>query len=150
MPPHHDAELYRPRLEEGFARRQAPHDDFEVLASIPFIVHDDVEQAADMIRPRFALYFGGMGARGANFHHDVAVRMGYEAEAARIQELYLDGKKHEAAAAVPTKLVEELALIGPADKIRHDLEAWRESSVTSLLIAGPPERLRQAAELVLG
>ena len=68
----------------------------------------------------------------------------------RIQELYLDGKKDEAAAAVPTKLVEELALIGPADKIRHDLEAWRESSVTSLLIAGPPETLRQAAELVLG
>ena len=121
-----------------------------MLASIPFIVHDDVERAADMIRPRFALYFGGMGARGANFHHDVAVRMGYEAEAARIQELYLDGKKDEAAAAVPTKLVEELALIGPADKIRHDLEAWRESSVTSLLIAGPPETLRQAAELVLG
>ena len=79
--PHHDAELYRPRLEEGFARRATPHDDFEVLASIPFIVHDDVEQAADMIRPRFALYFGGMGARGANFHRDVAVRMGYEAEA---------------------------------------------------------------------
>ena len=121
-----------------------------MLASIPFIVDDDVERAADMVRPRFALYFGGMGARGANVHHDVAVRMGYGAEAARIQELYLDGKKDEAAAAVPTKLVEELALIGPADKIRHDLEAWRESSVTSLLIAGPPETLRQAAELVLG
>ena len=121
-----------------------------MLASLPFIVHDDVEAAADMIRPRFALYFGGMGARGANFHHDVAVRMGYEAEAARIQELYLAGKKDEAAAAVPTKLVEQLALIGPPDKIRHDLEAWRESSVTSLLIAGPPETLRLAAELVLG
>jgi F420-dependent oxidoreductase-like protein len=148
--PHHDAELYGPWLEKGFARRAEPHDEFEVLASIPFIVDDDVERAADMIRPRFALYFGGMGARGANFHHDVAVRMGYEAEAARIQELYLDGKKDEAAAAVPTKLVEQLALIGPPDKIRHDLEAWRESRVTSLLIAGPPETLRQAAELVLG
>jgi len=149
--PHHDAELYRPCLEEGFARRERPHDDFEIHASIPFIVHDDVEQAADMIRPRFALYFGGMGARGANFHHDVAVRMGYEAEVARIQALYLDGKKDEAAAAVPTKLVEELALIGPADKIRHDLEACLESSASSLLIEpGPPERLRQAAELVLG
>ena len=79
--PHHDAELYRPRLEEGFARRATPSDGFEVLASIPFIVHDDVEQAADMIRPRFALYFGGMGARSLNFHRDVAVRMGYEAEA---------------------------------------------------------------------
>jgi F420-dependent oxidoreductase-like protein len=148
--PHHDAELYRPCLEEGFARRERPHDDFEIHASIPFIVHDDVEQAADMIRPRFALYFGGMGARSMNFHREVPVRMGYEAEARRVQELYLEGRKDEAAAAVPTKLIEQLALIGPADKIRHDLEAWRESSVTSLLIAGPPELLRQAAELVLG
>ena len=148
--PHHDAELYRPCLEEGFARRERPHDDFEIHASIPFIVHDDVEQAADMIRPRFALYFGGMGARSMNFHREVPVRMGYEAEARRIQELYLEGRKDEAAAAVPTKLIEQLALIGPADKIRHDLEAWRASSVTSLLIAGPPELLRQAAELVLG
>ncbi len=148
--PQHDAGLYRPWLEEGFARRREPRDGFEVLASIPFIVDDDVERAADQVRPRFALYFGGMGARGANFHHDVAVRMGYEAEAAKIQALYLDGHKDEAAAAVPTKLVEQLALIGPPAKIRHDLEAWRESSVTSLLIAGPPETLRQAAELVLG
>jgi F420-dependent oxidoreductase-like protein len=148
--PHHDAELYRPCLEEGFARRERPHDDFEIHASVPFIVHDDVEQAADMIRPRFALYFGGMGARSMNFHREVPVRMGYEAEARRIQELYLEGRKDEAAAAVPTKLIEQLALIGPADKIRHDLEAWRESSVTSLLIAGPPELLRQAAEFVLG
>jgi F420-dependent oxidoreductase-like protein len=149
--PHHDAELYRPSLEEGFARRDRPHDDFEIHASIPFIVHDDVEQAADTIRPRLALYFGGMGARSMNFHREVPVRMGYEAEARKIQELYLDGKKDEAAAAVPTRLVEQLALIGPADKIRHDLEAWRESSVTSLLIEpGPPQRLRQAAELVLG
>jgi F420-dependent oxidoreductase-like protein len=149
--PQHDAELYRPYLEEGFARRDRPHDDFEIHASIPFIVHDDVEQAADMIRPRLALYFGGMGARSMNFHREVPVRMGYEAEARKIQELYMDGKKDEAAAAVPTRLVEQLALIGPANKIRHDLEAWRESSVTSLLIEpGPPERLRQAAELVLG
>jgi F420-dependent oxidoreductase-like protein len=149
--PQHDAELYRPYLEEGFARRDRPHDDFEIHASIPFIVHDDVEQAADMIRPRLALYFGGMGARSMNFHREVPVRMGYEAEARKIQELYMDGRKDEAAAAVPMRLVEQLALIGPADKIRHDLEAWRESSVTSLLIEpGPPERLRQAAELVLG
>jgi F420-dependent oxidoreductase-like protein len=149
--PHHHAELYRPCLEEGFARRDRSHEDFEIHASIPFVVHDDVERAADMIRPRLALYFGGMGARSMNFHQEVPVRMGYEAEARKIQELYMDGKKDEAAAAVPTRLVEQLALIGPADKIRHDLEAWRESSVTSLLIEpGPPERLRQAAELVLG
>jgi alkanesulfonate monooxygenase SsuD/methylene tetrahydromethanopterin reductase-like flavin-dependent oxidoreductase (luciferase family) len=76
--------------------------------------------------------------------------MGYEAEVARIQELYLDGKKQEAAAAVPQDLIEQLTLIGSADKIRHDLDAWRESSVTTLLIGGDPSMLRQAAELVLG
>jgi F420-dependent oxidoreductase-like protein len=148
--PHYDEELYRPCLEEGFARRDRPHDDFEIQASIPFIVCDDVEQAADMIRPNLALYFGGMGAKSMNFHHQVMVRMGYEAEAQKIQDLYLEGKKDEAAAAVPLKLIEELALIGPPDKIRHDLEAWRESRVTALLISGTPEQLRQAAEIVLG
>jgi F420-dependent oxidoreductase-like protein len=148
--PQHEAALYRPCLEEGFARRNRPHADFEIHASLPFIVHDDVEAAADMIRPRFALYFGGMGARSMNFHREVPIRMGYEAAAQKIQELYLAGRKDEAAAAVPTALIEQLALIGPPEKIRHDLEAWRESSVTSLLIAGPPPLLRQAAELVLG
>ena len=85
-----------------------------------------------------------------NFHQQVVIRMGYGAEARKIQDLYLDGKKDEAAAAVPTKLIEKLALIGPPDKIRHDLDAWRASPVTTMLVAGPPERLRQAAELVLG
>ena len=148
--PYYNSELYRPCLEEGFARRSEPPAQFEIAPSVPFIVDDDVEQAADTLRPMYALYFGGMGARDANFHHQVIVRMGYEAEARKFQDLYLEGKKDEAAAAVPTKLIEELALIGPAEKIRHDLEAWRESPVTTILIAGPPERLRQAAELVLG
>ncbi|MFL5829355.1 MAG: LLM class F420-dependent oxidoreductase [Solirubrobacteraceae bacterium] len=147
--PYHHDELYRPHLEAGFARRAAPCAQFEIAVSLTFIVDDDVERAADMIRPRLALYFGGMGARGMNFHHEVAVRMGYGGEAEKIQQLFLEGKKDEAAAAVPTKLVEQLSLIGPPDKIRHDLEAWRDSGVTSLLIAGSPESLRQAAELVL-
>ena len=69
---------------------------------------------------------------------------------AKIQELYLSGHKDEAAAAIPTKLVEQLTLIGPKEKIRHDLEAWRESIVTTLLVGGDPATLRTAAELVLG
>jgi hypothetical protein len=76
--------------------------------------------------------------------------MGYENEVREIQDLYLSGKKDEAAAAVPVKLIEELTLIGSADKIRHDLEAWRESSVTTLLITGDANMLRAAAEVVLG
>ena len=148
--PHHES-FYRDALAEGFEREGARRsfDDFEVCATVPLIVHDDVEAAADMLRPMYALYFGGMGARKANFHHNVPVRMGYEAEAKRCQDLYLEGRKDEAAAAIPTKLVEEVALIGPADKIRHDLEAWRDSIATSLLISGSPEMLREAAELVL-
>jgi len=103
-----------------------------------------------MVRPMYALYFGGMGAKGANFHHDVPVRMGYEAEMQVVQDLYLEGKKDEAAAAVPTKLVEQLALIGPEDKIRHDLEAWRESVVTTLLISGDAATVHRVAEIVRG
>jgi F420-dependent oxidoreductase-like protein len=142
--------VYREALAEGFAREGAHRswDDFEVAATVPVILHDDVEQAADMLRPMYALYFGGMGARKANFHHDVAVRLGYEAEAKRIQDLYLEGRKDEAAAAVPTALVEELALIGSEDKVRDDLEAWRESIVTTLLVSGDATTLRRVAELV--
>jgi F420-dependent oxidoreductase-like protein len=148
--PYHD-DFYRDALAEGFSRPGARHsaDSFEVAATVPLIVTDDIEAAADAMRPMYALYFGGMGARGANFHANVAIRMGYEAEVATIQDLYLEGKKDEAAAAIPTKLIEQLTLIGPKDKIRHDLEAWRESIVTTLLIGGDPATLRTAAELVL-
>ena len=148
----HSQGFYRDALAEGFARDGARHDfdSFEVAATVPLIVHDDVEAAADMLRPFYALYFGGMGAKGANFHNDVPRRMGYEAEAERVQDLYLDGKKDEAAAALPTRLIEELALIGPADKIRDDLAAWRESIATTLLISGDAAAVRQAAELILG
>jgi F420-dependent oxidoreductase-like protein len=145
-------ELYRPALEEGFARPGARRSaaDFEVAATVPLIVTDDIEAAADALRPFYALYFGGMGAKGTNFHANVPIRMGYEREVGEIQDLYLEGKKDEAAAAIPTALVEQLSLIGPADKIRDDLEAWRESIVTTLLISGDVATIRAAAELVLG
>lgn len=149
--PFHDG-LYREALAEGRGRsgtHRSPAE-FEVAATVPLIVTDDIEAAADAVRPMYALYFGGMGAKGTNFHANVAIRMGYEAEVDRIQELYLSGHKDEAAAAVPTRLIEQLTLIGSRDKIRHDLEAWRESLVTTLLIGGDPATLRTAAELVLG
>ena len=118
---------------------------------VPFIVHDDVEAAVDMVRPFYALYFGGMGAKGGkNFHANVAIRMGYESDIVAIQDLYLDGKKDEAAARIPSDLIQKMSLLGPADKIRHDLEAWKDSFVTTLLIQGDEALLRQAAEIVLG
>ena len=117
---------------------------------MPLIVTDDVEQAADALRPMYALYFGGMGAKGTNFHANVAIRMGYEAEVAKIQELYLSGRRTRRPRPCRRKLLEQLTLIGPKDKIRHDLEAWRDSIVTTLLVGGDPQTLRTAAELVLG
>jgi alkanesulfonate monooxygenase SsuD/methylene tetrahydromethanopterin reductase-like flavin-dependent oxidoreductase (luciferase family) len=145
-------ELYKPSLEEGFSRAGARRSaaDFEVCATVPLIVTDDVEAAADSLRPFYALYFGGMGAKGANFHANVPIRMGYEKEVAEIQDLYLSGKKDEAGARIPTTLIEELSLIGSAEKIRDDLDKWRESVVTTLLISGDAATLRRAAELVLG
>jgi F420-dependent oxidoreductase-like protein len=145
-------ELYRPSLQEGWGRpgaRRGPQD-FEVCATVPLIVTEDIDAAADSLRPFYALYFGGMGAKGANFHANVPIRMGYEREVAEIQELYLSGKKDEAGAKIPRELIERLSLIGPREKIRDELEEWRESVVTTLLVSGDTATLRAAAELVLG
>jgi alkanesulfonate monooxygenase SsuD/methylene tetrahydromethanopterin reductase-like flavin-dependent oxidoreductase (luciferase family) len=145
-------ELYRPSLEEGWAKPGARRGagDFEVCATVPLILSDDLDGAADALRPYYALYFGGMGAKGKNFHANVPIRMGYEREVAEIQELYLSGRKDEACAKVPKALIEELSLIGPREKIRDELARWRESVVTTLLIGGDAATLRAAAELVLG
>ena len=123
-------------------------DGFEVAATVP-LVFGEVEAAADTLRPMYALYFGGMGARSANFHADVAARLGYEDAVAAVQEHYLAGRKDDAAAAIPLALIDDLALIGPPDRVRDRLAAWEESVVTTLLISGSPETLRTAAELVL-
>ncbi|TMK99857.1 MAG: LLM class F420-dependent oxidoreductase [Actinobacteria bacterium] len=145
-------ELHRDALAEGFARPGARHkpEEFEVAATVPLIVTDDPDGAIDALRPFYGLYFGGMGAKGMNFHANVAIRMGYEREIAEIQDLYLGGKKEEAGARIPRELIEEMSLVGSPAKIRDDLEKWRESIVTTLLISGDPATLRAAAELVLG
>ncbi|MGK4591024.1 LLM class F420-dependent oxidoreductase [Amycolatopsis sp. w19] len=140
--------FYRKALEEGFSRPGARRgfDDFEVAASVPVLVHDDVEEAASWIKPSLALYIGGMGAKSVNFHHDVFARMGYEDVADKVQELYLAGRKDEATAAIPTSLVEDTSLIGPAEKIRDELAAWEETVVTTLLLRGDAATLTKVAE----
>src|SRR5262249_21540448 len=124
---------FRAALAEGFAREGARRtaETFEIALLVPFLPGDDVDACADFVRPFYALYIGGMGARGKNFHKDAAARLGYEAEADRIQELYLAADKRAAAAAVPTSLIEQVALIGPLPKIREEMAAWRDSVVTS-------------------
>ena len=143
--------FYRAALEEGFARPGARRTaaDFEVPASVPVIVHDDVEAAANLIKPSLALYIGGMGAKTVNFHHDVFARLGYEDVADKVQELYLEGRKAEAVAAIPTSLVEDTALIGPAAKIRDELAAWEETVVTTLLVQGTRASLATVADALM-
>ena len=144
--------FYREALANGFARPGARRtaDDFEVACVVPVVPGDDVEACADLLRPNLALYIGGMGARDRNFHKDVFERLGYGAECEKIQDAYLDGRKADAAAAVPTKMVEDVYLVGPPAKIRDDLERWRETCITSLLVAGPRPLLEQIADLVNG
>jgi F420-dependent oxidoreductase-like protein len=144
-------------LADGFARPGARRnaDNFEVIAACPVRIDDDVDRAADALKPMLALYIGGMGARGRNFHFDVFARMGFEVQAHQIQQLYLEGHKLEAVAAVPTSMVESVALIGPRDKIRDDLAAWEESIATTLVISplvteggmAPEATLQTMAEL---
>jgi F420-dependent oxidoreductase-like protein len=145
-------QMYVDSLQEGWGRtgaRRRP-EEFEILPTVTVVVDDDVERAADALKPNIALYVGGMGAREMNFHFDVFCRLGYEAAATKIQDLYLDGQKDEAVAAVPREMVEEIALIGPKEKIRDDLEAWKASRVTTMLLgAHDPNVLRVMAELVL-
>ncbi len=147
-----DDAFYRECLQQGFDAAGDPtkQDRFEVTATVTVIPGDDVEQCADFVRPFLALYAGGMGARGANFHFEVFARMGYEDVAVKVQELYLEGKKAEAAAAIPLSMVEDVALVGPPDKIRDELAAWRETCITEFLVSGPAQMLPTFAELILG
>jgi F420-dependent oxidoreductase-like protein len=119
-------------LAEGKARRDPALGTLDVIASAPLAIGDDVTGLRDLTRPVFALYIGGMGARGRNFYYDLACRFGYEQDAGKIQEAYLAGRKDEAAALVPADLVEKTALIGPAGYVAERLEAFREAGVTTL------------------
>jgi F420-dependent oxidoreductase-like protein len=143
---------YRQALTEGFGRPGARHtlDTFEISPTISVILDDDVEVAADRLRPTIALYIGGMGAREANFHADVFKRLGYEGEVAEIQQHYLDGHKKDAIAAVPTVLIEEVALVGPAAKIREEVEMRADTVATSLIFQTAPNMLPAVVDALSG
>jgi len=144
-------DFYAAALAEGFARPGARHtaQTFDVVGGpLAIIEDDDTERAADHVRPTLALYIGGMGARGVNFHHEVFVRMGYEAEARKIQDLYLAGDKKSAIAAVPTKLVEDVALIGPWAKIADEIQRWKQTVLTTFAVHADPRDLPKIADLV--
>ncbi len=140
--------FYRTALAEGFARsgaRRTP-DTFEIANTCWIVEKDDVDAAAARLKPIVALYAGGMGSKEANFHNDVFVRMGWGDVCAEVQQLYLAGKADQAAHAIPTAMVEDVALVGPVDKICEDIERrWKPTCLTTLILGGwprPENRLR--------
>jgi F420-dependent oxidoreductase-like protein len=143
------AAMFREWLDEGFKAGGRAPQAFDVMPMVTVVVGDDVASCRAKVRPRIALYVGGMGARGRNFYNDIARRYGYEDAAKRIQDLYLGGKKAEAEAAVPDALVDEVSLCGPKARIREQLGEWTSSGVTTLMVAGDATAVRTLAELVL-
>ncbi|WIG57527.1 MAG: N5,N10-methylenetetrahydromethanopterin reductase-related protein [Ktedonobacterales bacterium] len=141
--------LFLGPLDVGLAKRTA-EEPFDIAPTVTVVLGDDVQMCREMVKPMLALYIGGMGARGKNFYNDLACRYGYEAAAKEIQDLYLDGKKKGAAAAVPDELVDAVALCGPKERIAERLEIWKQSRATTLICGTiQPEALRVMAELAL-
>jgi F420-dependent oxidoreductase-like protein len=145
---------YRRNLAEGFARPGARHtslDTFEVPNMVNIVIDDDIERAADAVRLFLGFYIGGMGAKEVNFHANLFARMGYGDEVEQIQDLFLAGRKDEAIAKVPLALVEDVAMVGPLEKVREELDQkWRKTCMTTLLVNGGPDQLRLVADLVNG
>src|SRR5205085_8352924 len=151
--PEHVSEL-RPLLEEGAARSGKSLDDFDIAPTVNVFVTDDLQAARDAMRPFIALYVGGMGSREQNFYNRLVSRYGFEAEAKTIQDLYLEGKRDEAMAAIPDSLIDTVSLCGPKDMVRERLAVYRDAGVGTLGVTPTaftaPERLahlRLAAEL---
>ena len=141
-----------PYIEEGIAKRDSAstRGDFDIAPFVTCIVGDDIDNCRMPVKGMLSLYIGGMGARGKNFYTDYAKRLGYEEAAEKIQDLYLDGKKAEALAAVPDELADAVSLVGTRERIAERIEAWKKSPATTLLLgAQQPEAIRLLAELVL-
>ncbi len=149
---------FRPSLDEGFARRPHPPREgtgFDIAPSVQVRIDDDVEAAHDVMRHFIALYVGGMGSRDKNFYNQLVTAYGFGDAARHVQDLYLDGKKDEAAAALPGELIDAVTLCGPADRIRDRLAVYRDAGVGTLVVSPVAwtldervAQLRQLAELV--
>jgi F420-dependent oxidoreductase-like protein len=152
--PEHVAE-FRPLLDEGAQRAGRSLDgDFDIAPTVNVFVTDDLAAARDVMRPFLALYVGGMGSRDKNFYNQLVQRYGFEDAARRVQDLYLEGRRDEAMAALPDELIDLVSLCGPADRVRERLEVFREAGVGTLGVSpmawdrdGRLEQLRLVAEL---
>ena len=144
-------------LEEGASKRDGGRlpDDFDIAPMVSIAIDDDLARARDAVRPLLALYVGGMGSRKKNFYNQLVSRYGFEDAAKKVQDLYLDGKKDEAAAALPDELIDQTTLVGPADHIKERLAVYKEADVGTLMcspmdftVRGRLRVLRTVAELV--
>ncbi len=129
--PEHVSHL-RPLLEEGAARSGRSLERFDIAPTVNVLITDDIETARNAMRPFIALYVGGMGSRKQNFYNNLVQRYGFEAAAEQIQDLYLDGKREEAMAAIPDELIDMVSLCGPADRVRDRLAIYRDAGVGTL------------------
>ena len=148
--PERSMKIYKEGIEAGFAKagNGKSYKDFDIAPNPTVVLTDDVQAGIDMMKPMLALYIGGMGARGKNFYNDLACRYGFEAEAKKIQDYYLDGKKKEAIAEVPNALVDEVTLIGPKERIRDRFAAWKDSPATTMICGiAQPDVIPLLAEL---
>jgi F420-dependent oxidoreductase-like protein len=132
--PEHAAE-HLAAIETGRAKVGKTLDGFDVVPTVPVLIGDDVAACADEVRAYAALYIGGMGSREKNFYNQLAVRMGYDAEAAEVQRLYLDREYRAAGAAVPFEFIDRTSLIGPRERIQERLHAYADAGVTTLTVA---------------
>jgi F420-dependent oxidoreductase-like protein len=145
-------DVIEPHLAKGFAAAGGGKSlsTFDLAPMVTVVLGDDLEACRMPVKMMLALYIGGMGAKGKNFYNDYAKRLGYEAEADVIQSLYLEGNKGEAIARVPDRLVDAVALVGPAERIRERIAVWKQSKVTTMILGTvQPEALRLLAELCL-
>ena len=142
--PHRASRVY------GDVIAKAAAGSFELAPTVPIAVGDDIAACRNKVRPMLTTYIGGMGSRGRNFYNHLIRRYGYEETADIVQDLYLDGQRDAAAAAVPDALIDELALVGPAEHVAEQLSVWQTSGVTTLILAGANSHdMRTVAELVL-
>lgn len=148
--PERYSHYFKEQVDAGLNKAGKTMANFDIAPSVTVVIDDDLDMAYNQVRPMLALYIGGMGAKGKNFYHELAVRYGFEAAADTIQDLYLSGQKAEAMAAVPAELIDAVALVGPKARIRERLALWQNSEVTTLNIQTfDIETVRTMAELVL-
>ena len=142
---------YSPFRQEVYAESlAAARPGFEIAQLMQVAITDDVEAGLMPVKSMLGFYIGGMGSRKRNFHKELMGRMGFAAEAEKIQELFFEGKRAEAIASVPDPFADEISLVGPIERIRDRLEAWKETPVTTILLGNRDvETLRAVAELVL-